>query len=220
MVNSSLVQTTSVRKSLTKSGRKRILVVSWILILQLTLSITCFPQTTCDIVLCFATPSTWCNRLVFPSYSQRSYRVVIPGVNFNQPIPVVTSGWWSSGINPLVRQYLGCGGYYRSDLNYLLIARYVATQLDIQSQLSFWWAKLSKQPLGCHWIAPMAMPGMPAPTPALPATFSGGPITSLTVTSSLQDLYDATDWVVTRGTTADQQALLAVYDQLNSCGRD
>jgi hypothetical protein len=178
--------------------------------------VACPAALVCDTVLCFAPPTVWCNRLPFPTYNQKNFRVVVPGVNLNQPISVFVN----RRINPLISQYLGCGGYMRSDVNYRLIAAYVAAQLDIQNQLSFWWGKLNSQPLGCHWMAPMAMPGMPAAAPALPATFSGGPITSLTVNSSLQDLYDATNWVVTRGTMADQMALLAIYSQLTSCGRD
>jgi hypothetical protein len=178
--------------------------------------VACVACITCDTTLCFAPPENWCNRLPFLSYSQRNFQVVVPGINLNQPIPVFVH----QGINPLISQYLGCGGYMRSDVTSRLIAHYVATQLDIQTQLTFWWAKLGKQALGCHWMAPMAMPGMPAAPPALPATFSGGPVTSLTTTSSLQDLYTATNWVVTRGTAADQAALLAVYSQLTACGRD
>ncbi len=180
--------------------------------------VACVACTTivCDTTICFTPPAVWCNRLPFPTYSQKNFRVVVPGVNLNQPIPVFVN----RRINPLISQYLGCGGYFRSDLTYRLIASYIAAQLDIQNQLSFWWAKLGRQPLGCHWMAPMAMPGMATPAPALPVRFSGGPVTSLTVTSSLQDLYDATDWVITRGTAADQLALLAVYSQLNVCGKD
>ena len=174
----------------------------------------------CDRVLCFAAPTAWCNRLSFPTYSQKNFRVVIPGVNLNQPLPVFITSGQDTAINPLVRQYLGCGGYMRADLISRLIAHYVATQLDIQNQLPFWWAKLSKQPLGCHVITPMSMPGMTAPARALPATISGGPVTTLSDSSSLQDLYEATNWVITRGTTADQLALLTLYSQLNSCGRD
>ena len=178
--------------------------------------VACVSCITCSSTVCFVPASTWCNRLPFPTYSQRNLQVIVPGINFNQPLPVFVN----QRINPLISQYLGCGGFYRSDLTSRLIASYIATQLDIQNQLTFWWAKLGKESLGCHWMAPMAMPGMPAAAPALPATFSGGPVTSLTTTSSLQDLYDATEWVVTRGTAADQAALLAVYGQLASCGKD
>lgn len=170
----------------------------------------------CDTVLCFADACTWCNRLSFPNRYLNA-RVVVPGVNFNQPLAVFPVG---GPINPLVSQYLGCGGFYRSDPRSVLIGQYLAAQLDIQTQLSFWWAKLPKQALGCHVITPMSMPGMPGAPRALPATFSGGPITSLTDASSLQDLFTVTDWVVTRGTAADQAALIAIYKQLNTCRRD
>jgi hypothetical protein len=181
-----------------------------------TMTVPALLTLVCDRVLCFAAPTTWCNRLVFPTYSQKGFRVVIPGVNLNQPIPVFAN----RQVNPLIRLALGCGGYMRTDPNSLLIAEYVAAQLDIQNQLAFWWLKLRTQSLGCHIVTPMSMPGMPASPRALPATLSGGPITLLTDASSLQDLYDATNWVLTSGTAADQQALLAVYSQLFSCSKD
>lgn len=170
------------------------------------------PPIVCDTVLCFADACTWCNRLSFGGRYANA-RVVVPGVNFNQPIAVYVGG----RINPLISQYLGCGGFYRSDMRSVLIGQYLSAQLDIQTQLSFWWAKLSKQPLQCHVITPMSMPGMPGAPRALPATFSGGPITTLTDASSLQDLFDVTDWVVTRGSMDDLAKLIAIYKQLNAC---
>ena len=169
----------------------------------------------CDTVLCFADACTWCNRLAFGGRYLNN-RVVVPGVNFGQPIAVFLPGN-PARINPLVSQYLGCGGFYRSDMRSVLIGQYLAAQLDIQNQLSFWWIKIGKQPLACHVITPMSMPGMPGAPRALPATFSGGPITSLTDASSLQDLFDVTDWVVTRGSMDDLQKLIAIYKQLNNC---
>jgi hypothetical protein len=148
----------------------------------------------CNTVLCFADASEWCNRLSFVE-RYRNHKVVVPGVSFDQAIAVVIGG----RVNPLVRQYLGCGGFERSDLRSRLIAEYLAAQLDIQTQLSFWWLKLNKETLGCHVITPMSMPGMPGAPRALPVTLSGGPVPSLTNASSLQDLYDATNWVVIRG---------------------
>ena len=171
---------------------------------------------TCDTVLCFADACTWCNRLAFRG-RYLDDRVVVPGINFNQPIAVFPG---RGSINPLVSQYLGCGGFYRSDMRSILIGQYLAAQLDIQNQLSFWWIKLNKQPLACHVITPMSMPGMPGAPRALPATISGGPITSLTDASTLQDLYDATDWVVTRGSMDDLAKLIAIYKQLNTCRKD
>ncbi len=172
----------------------------------------------CDTVLCFADACTWCNRLAFGG-RYLNHRVVVPGVNFNQPISVFLPGN-PPRINPLVSQYLGCGGFYRSDMRSVLIGQYLAAQLDIQTQLSFWWIKLNKQPLACQVITPMSMPGMPGAPRALPATISGGPITSLTDASTLQDLFDATDWVVTRGTMDDLAKLIAIYKQLNTCRKD
>ncbi len=169
----------------------------------------------CDTVLCFADACTWCNRLSFGG-RYLNHRVVVPGVNFNQPLAVFAGG----RINPLISQYLGCGGFYRSDMRSVLIGQYLAAQLDIQTQLSFWWIKLNKQPLGCHVITPMSMPGMPGAPRALPATISGGPITALTDASTLQDLFDATDWVVTKGSMDDLQKLIAIYKQLNTCRKD
>ncbi len=169
----------------------------------------------CNTVLCFAEASTWCNLLTFED-RYLNHRVIVPGVNSNQPIAVISGG----SVNPLIRQYLGCGGFQRSDPRSTLIAAYLAAQLDIQTQLPFWWGRLDKQTLGCHVITPMSMPGMPGAPRALPATLSGGPIPVLTDASSLQDLYDATDWVVTKGSMEDLQKLIAIYKQLNTCRRD
>ena len=174
------------------------------------------PTIVCDTVLCFADPCTWCNRLSFRGRYLNA-RVVVPGVNFNQPLNVFPQG---GPINPLISQYLGCGGFYRSEMRAQLIAHYIAAQLDIQTQLSFWWIKLNKQPLQCHVITPMSMPGMPGAPRALPATFTGGPIITLTDASTLQDLFDVTDWVVTKGSMDDLQKLLAIYQQLNTCRKD
>lgn len=66
----------------------------------------------------------------------------------------------------------------------------------------------------------MPMPGVPAPVRALSATISGEPSPSLTDASSLQDLFDATNWALSKGTVLDQQTLLAIFSQLNTCRRD
>ncbi len=166
----------------------------------------------CDTVICFADAFTWCNRLSFGTRYANA-RVVVPGVNFNQPIAVFLGG----GINPLIRQYLGCGGFMRSDMRSILIGQYLAAQLDIQTQMSFWWSRIGRQTLACQVITPMSMPGMPGAPRALPATFSGGPVLTLTDASSLQDLFDVTDFVITRGSMDDLQRLIAIYSQLNAC---
>ncbi|MBL8205316.1 MAG: hypothetical protein JNM09_13860 [Blastocatellia bacterium] len=159
-----------------------------------------------DLRLCFADANRWCNRLSVIG-GTRNFAVTVPGINFNQPIPVVTQGT----LNPLVRSYMGCGGYMRMDVTSQLIAAYLAAQLSVQDQVPFWWLRLKQQALIFHVRPLIAQPN------SLPTTFSGGPIPSLTSVSSLQDLFDATDWAVTRGTLADQQALLTIYAQLNNC---
>ena len=63
----------------------------------------------------------------------------------------------------------------------------------------------------------MSMPGMPGAPRSLPATFSAGPILTLTDASTLQDLFDVTDFVITRGSMDDLQRLIAIYKQLNAC---
>lgn len=161
-----------------------------------------------NLVICFADASRWCNRLTFIG-DKRNFAVVVPGVNFNQALPVFSQNL--EALNPLVRSYLGCGGYMKMDVTSQLIASYLAAQLSVRDQVPFWWVKLKQQPLLLH-VRPLG--GQPN---ALPATFSGGPIPYLTEFHSLQDLFDATDWVVTKGTLADQQSLLAIYRQLNSC---
>ena len=165
----------------------------------------------CDLTICFARACDWCNRLDFPGY-RRDYWVRIPGVNFG----LMVSPY--GNFSQLVRQALGCSGFTRNDPYSKLVAEYVAAQLSIQHAVPFWYPQLSRQILGCHVRVPMAMPGMPAPVSSLPVTLSDG--RTLTVNSSLQDLFNATDFATSRGTIADYQSLLNVYMQLNTCRRD
>ena len=170
----------------------------------------------CDLTICYKDGCTWCNLLQFSPYNRKNYQVSIPGVNSGQPVRVFD---YTGRVSFDVKYALGCAGYNRNDSWAKLTSAYVAAQLDVQNSLSFWWVKIGKQQIGCH-LAPMmaAMPGMPAMVNPLPLTLSNG--VTLTQFSSLEELFDATEWAVTRGTIADQQKLLAVYNALNDCHRD
>ena len=158
--------------------------------------------------ICFADPSSWCNRLDLIGGGRR-IEVVIPGVNANYPVSVQAHG----DPNPQVIMALGCGGFMRWGSSPQLTAAYVSAQLSVQDQVPYWYSRIARQPLLVHVRMPMA----PAAA-ALPATLSNG--TTLTNFSSLKDLFDATKWALTDGTQADQNALLAIYKQLNNCRKD
>ena len=165
------------------------------------------PVINCDLRICFVQACDWCNRLDFPGY-RKDYWVRIP--NFNFGLMVSPYGNFSQ----LVRQALGCSGFTRNDVYSKLVAEYVAAQLSIQHAVPFWYPQLSRQKLACH-VDRMLMAGQ---VRAIPATLSNG--TVLDGNSSLQDLFNATDWAAAQGSTADRQKLLDIYMQLNNCRRD
>ena len=167
----------------------------------------CPTAISCDLRICFVQACDWCNRLDFPGY-RKDYWVRIP--NFNFGLMVSPYGNFSQ----LVRQALGCSGFTRQDVYSKMVAEYVAAQLSVQNAVPFWYPQLSRQKLFCH-VDRMLMAGQ---VRAIPATLSNG--TVLDGNSSLQDLFNATDWAAAQGTTADQQKLLNIYMQLNNCRRD
>ncbi len=167
----------------------------------------------CDLPLCFRDPAVWCLELYQRPSIYSNYAVKIPFVNSGMPIMVYN--WGQVDVRLLIA--LGCGGYERyGNLSAELTAEYVAAQLTFQERVpNFYWAQLPKQKLACHWMPPMAMPGMPAPPPALPFTLSNGK--TLDGTASLQDLFDATEWSLRDGTWDDREGIFAIYKQLNHC---
>jgi hypothetical protein len=169
----------------------------------------------CDLTICYKNADTWCNLLQFSPYNKKNFQVSIPGVNSGQAVRVFD---YAGRVSTDVKYALGCSGFDRNYVWADLTSAYVAAQLDVQNSLSFWWVKIGKQQIGCHLAPMMAMPGMPAMASPLPLTLSNG--VTLTQFSSLEDLFDATEWAVSRGTIADQQKLLAVYKALNTCHRD
>jgi hypothetical protein len=173
------------------------------------------PTLSCDLTICYKNSDTWCNLLQFSPYNKKNFQVSIPGVNSGQLVRVYD---YTGRISFDVKYALGCSGYDRNSPLADLTAAYVAAQLDVQNSLSFWWIKIGKQQIGCHLAPMMAMPGMPAMASPLPLTLSNG--VTLTQFSSLEDLFDATEWALLRGTAADQQKLQAVYKALNTCHRD
>ena len=164
------------------------------------------PVINCDLTICFVQACDWCNRLQFPGY-RRDYWVRIPGVNFG----LMVSPYGPFAQNVLMA--LGCSGFTRQDVYSKLVAEYVAAQLSIQHAVPFWYPQLSRQKLECH-VRTMPMPG----PRAIPATLSNGVV--LDGNSSLQDLFNATDWAAAQGTTEDRQKLLNIYMQLNNCRKD
>lgn len=156
---------------------------------------------------CFVDASSWCNRLDSIGGGRR-IEVIIPGVNANYPVPVQVNG----NPNPQVIMALGCGGFMRWGSSPQLTAAYVSAQLSVQDQVPYWYLRIGQQPLLLHVRMPMGGAS------TLPATLSNG--NSLTQLSSLKDLFDATKWALTDGTQADQNALLAIYKQLNNCRKD
>lgn len=169
----------------------------------------------CNLTICFKDGCTWCNLLQFAPYNRKNYQVYIPGVNSGQAVRVFD---YNGRVNFDVKYALGCAGYVRNYSWAKLTSAYVAAQLDFQNAVSFWWIKIGKQQIGCHLAPMMPMPGMPAMVKPLPLTLSNG--VTLTEFSSIENLFDATEWAVSRGTVEDQQKLLAVYNALNDCHRD
>ena len=79
-------------------------------------------------------------------------------------------------------------------------------------------AQLTKQQLACQLMAPMPTAGVPAPPSTLPVTLSTG--VTLSGTSTLMDLFTATDTALKTNNAADQSALLAIFSQFNTCRKD
>lgn len=165
------------------------------------------PVQTCDLTICFTEPDRWCNKLSYSS-NYRNSQVVIPGVNGGYAVPVYE---FFGFVNPNVKYALGCTGANNSNWGELTQA-YVAAQLDIQSAIPFWWAKVNTQRISCH-LVPM---GMMSASP-LPLTLSTG--VKLTGDSSIGDLFNATNSTLRNGLSEDQAKLLAVFRGLNTCTR-
>jgi hypothetical protein len=168
------------------------------------------------LTICYTIPEKWCELLQFRPYNNRNFQVVIPGVNGGHEIDVIDD---YGKINTKVKYALGCNGFPNNAVWGRLNRYYVSAQLDIQNAVPFWWAKVKTQTIKCH-LAPMnpnmPMMGMVSP---LPLTLSNGVV--ITETSSIADLFAATNWAVGRGGTVDDQSgLLAIYKALNTCHKD
>jgi hypothetical protein len=163
----------------------------------------------CDLTICFDAACIWCKRLEFIN-GRRNFSVTIPNFNFGLPVPV----FQGDNLNPFVNQFLRCGSFVPISLRNELVSEYIAAQLSVQYHVPFWFIQLNKQTLACH-VTRMLMPGQ---VRAFPVTLSNGVV--LTGNSTLQNLFDAIDWAVTRGTAEDQQKLLNILKQLNNCKRD
>ncbi len=159
----------------------------------------------CDRKLCFKAPYAWCYAL--QSQRNRNYSVNIPGVNFGLQINVFST--W--GVNPNVTMALEPASQH---VRYKLTAAYVAAQLSLQEQITFWWHGISTLKLGCF----VRMPMNTAPSCTFPVSLSYGE--TLNSNSSLTDLFNQTERALRIGTDEDLQILLGVYDQLDHCRND
>ena len=165
----------------------------------------------CDKTICFYDAPTWLNRLLGNFSRYQNYYVSLPYFNNGQAFPI------SANMQYQIAQAIGYGAANPNDPRAKLISAYVAAQLSFQDQTTFYWAEMSKQKLGCHLRMPMAMPGMPAPPPALPITING---VVLDANSTFSDLFAATAWTINRGMPMDYAALNNLYAQLNNCKKD
>jgi hypothetical protein len=180
-------------------------------------AVFCPPCIVCNSGICYNDPQSWCQAInTYPDRFTQNF-VVIPTENFGQPIRVV----WDSGfgLQPSISVLtVLCDGIGKKSLAQQLLAKYIAAQLSIQRQVTFYMPQLAKQQLACQLMAPMGMMGQPAPPVAIPVTLSTG--VTLTGTSTLMDLFTATDVALKTNNAADQTLLLAIYSQFNTCRKD
>lgn len=159
----------------------------------------------CDRKICFKEPFAW--RYALQVQRNRNYSVKIPGVNFGIPMNVFTL----AGINPNVKNALE--PYSQHD-RYKLTAAYVAAQLSLQEQSTFWWHGINTLKLGCF----VRMPMNSTPSCTFPVLLSYSE--KLDSNSSLAELFNQTEQALRGGTDDDLQTLFSVYNQLNNCRND
>jgi hypothetical protein len=159
----------------------------------------------CDRKLCFKAPYAW--HYALQVQRNRNYSVNIPGVNFGLPVDVFSSG----GVNPNVTMALEP---YSQHVRYKLTAAYVAAQLSLQEQITFWWHGIGTLKLGCF----VRMPMNSTPSCTFPVLLGSGE--KLDSNSSLADLFNQTERAFKGGTDDELQTLLNIYNQLDNCRND
>lgn len=169
--------------------------------------------TRCDSGVCYKDSQWWATTIQNNPGQFTNTFLTVPGENFGQPVRVV----WNSGfgLQPSIAILSKLSdGTGKKSVTDQLIGKYLAAQLSLRQDLPFAYSRLSSQILACQLATTMPAIGLPPP-PSLFVTLRSG--VSLTQSSNLQDLFDATERALKTNSLDDQATLIEVYKQFRTC---